>query len=63
MKQEELFELVRVIGKDGRQFALMPLRDAIKLAKGDHLIKLAINVSPPFYRIVDSKEYLKNFSN
>ena len=46
---------VRVIGEDGAQLGVMPLRDAMKLAEeaGVDLVKIAPTAKPPVCRIVD----------
>ena len=63
MSDEESSKLVRLIGKDGTQLGIVPFHQAVKLATGDHLIKLTDKISPPVYRIVDSSEYRKHRSN
>jgi len=60
MTEAELSQIVRLIGKDGRQFGLVPFPRAVQLAGADLLVKLTDAVSPPVYRIVDSAEYLKH---
>lgn len=46
---------VRVIGEDGEQLGIMPVRDALKLAEeaGVDLVKIAPTAKPPVCRIVD----------
>jgi translation initiation factor IF-3 len=60
MTEPELSQIVRLIGKDGRQIGLVPFGRAVQLAKADYLVKVSDTVSPPVYRIVDSAEYLKH---
>ena len=46
---------VRVIGNDGKQFGVMPLGDALNMARagGVDLVEVAPNAIPPVCRIVD----------
>lgn len=50
---------VRVIGADGAQLGVMPLVEAINLAraKGVDLVEVAPNATPPVCRIVDFGKY------
>ena len=46
---------VRVIGEDGEQLGVMPVRDALRLAEeaGVDLVKIAPTAKPPVCKIVD----------
>lgn len=46
---------VRVIGADGQQLGVMPLNDALGLARqsGVDLVEIAANATPPVCRVVD----------
>ena len=50
---------VRVIGIDGKQFGVMPLGDALTLARnsGVDLVEVAPNAVPPVCRVVDFGKY------
>lgn len=50
---------VRVIGNDGEQLGVMPLSDAISLARthGVDLVEVAPNANPPVCRVVDFGKY------
>lgn len=51
---------VRVIGSDGEQKGVMPVRDAIDLAKDESLdlVEVAPTADPPVCRIMDFGKYL-----
>uniref|UniRef100_A0A7C3RIS6 Translation initiation factor IF-3 n=1 Tax=Dictyoglomus thermophilum TaxID=14 RepID=A0A7C3RIS6_DICTH len=46
---------VRVVGEDGKQLGIMPIDQAIKLARERHLdlVEVAPNANPPVCRIMD----------
>ena len=46
---------VRVIGPDGKQRGILPIAEALKLARsfGMDLVEIAPNASPPITRIVE----------
>jgi translation initiation factor IF-3 len=46
---------VRVIGEQGQQLGIMPLADALHLARsaGIYLVEIAPNAKPPICRLVD----------
>jgi translation initiation factor IF-3 len=50
---------VRVIGTDGQQVGVMPLGDAINLARSNQvdLVEIAPNATPPVCRLVDYGKY------
>jgi len=50
---------VRVIGIDGKQFGVLPLGDALNLARasGVDLVEVAPNAVPPVCRVVDFGKY------
>ncbi len=50
---------VRVIGNEGEQMGVMPLSDAINLARtrGVDLVEVAPNANPPVCRVVDFGKY------
>jgi translation initiation factor IF-3 len=50
---------VRLIGDDGEQLGVMPIRDALDRAKeaGLDLVKIAPNAKPPVCKIVDYGKY------
>lgn len=50
---------VRVIGEEGEQLGIMPVKDAMKLAEeaGLDLVKIAPTAKPPVCRIVDYGKY------
>ena len=50
---------VQVIGSDGGNFGVMPLKKAIELAKNEELdlIEISPNVSPPVCKIMDMGKY------
>jgi translation initiation factor IF-3 len=50
---------VRVIGEDGEQLGVMPIREAMKLAEeaGVDLVKIAPTAKPPVCKIVDYGKY------
>ena len=50
---------VRVVGEDGKQLGILPLADAINLARsrGVDLVEIAANATPPVCRIVDFGKY------
>ena len=50
---------VRVIGTDGQQLGILPLADAINLAraKGVDLVEIAATATPPVCRLVDFGKY------
>lgn len=52
---------VRVIGPDGKQHGIVPIKVAIRLARelGMDLIEIAPNAVPPVTRIVDVAKYLR----
>jgi len=50
---------VRVIGSDGKQLGILPLGDALNLARaaGVDLVEIAPNATPPVCRVVDFGKY------
>lgn len=50
---------IRVIGEDGEQLGIMPVKDALKLADeaGVDLVKIAPTAKPPVCKIVDYGKY------
>ena len=50
---------VRVIGTDGKQLGVLPLGDALNLARaaGVDLVEIAANANPPVCRLVDYGKY------
>ncbi len=50
---------VRVIGPSGQQLGIMPLADALNLARnhGVDLVEIAANANPPVCRVVDFGKY------
>jgi translation initiation factor IF-3 len=50
---------VRVIGEDGEQLGVMPIKEAMKLAEeaGVDLVKIAPTAKPPVCKIVDYGKY------
>ena len=50
---------VRVVGEDGEQLGVMPVRDAMKMAEdaGLDLVKIAPTAKPPVCKIVDYGKY------
>ena len=50
---------VQVIGSDGGNFGVMPLKKAIELAKNEELdlIEISPNASPPVCKIMDMGKY------
>lgn len=50
---------VRVIGPDGAQVGILPLHDAIKMARSHNvdLVEVAPNATPPVCRIIDYGRY------
>jgi translation initiation factor IF-3 len=49
---------VRVIGPEGRQHGIMPIAQALEMARGLHmdLVEIAPNAIPPVARIVDMEK-------
>ena len=49
---------VRVIGPDRRQHGIMPIAEALNMARGLHmdLVETAPNATPPVVRIVDMEK-------
>ena len=50
---------VRVIGPDGAQVGVLPLHEAIRMARGNNmdLVEVAPNANPPVCRIIDYGRY------
>ncbi|HHY59533.1 MAG TPA: translation initiation factor IF-3 [Clostridia bacterium] len=50
---------VRLVGTDGEQLGIMPLKDALKIAydEGLDLVEVAPNAKPPVCRIMDYGKY------
>ena len=50
---------VRLIGQDGEQLGIMPVRDALKLAQDANLdlVKIAPTAKPPVCKIIDYGKY------
>ena len=50
---------VQVIGSDGKNFGVMPLKKAIELAKNEELdlIEISPNANPPVCKIMDMGKY------
>lgn len=50
---------VRLIGEDGQQLGIMPVRDALKLAQEANLdlVKIAPTAKPPVCKIIDYGKY------
>ena len=50
---------IRLIGEDGEQLGIMPVKDAMKLAKDANLdlVKIAPTAKPPVCKIIDFGKY------
>lgn len=50
---------VRVIGSDGKQIGLLPIREALTLAEKEHLdlVEISPNAEPPVCKIIDYGKY------
>ena len=50
---------IRLIGEDGEQLGIMPVKDAMKLAKDANLdlVKIAPTAKPPVCKIIDYGKY------
>jgi translation initiation factor IF-3 len=51
----DMHERIRVVDSNGKQWGIMTLLDATKLAdsKGAKLLKITQTVSPPIYRLIE----------